>query len=687
MSPVSASYWNISGYIIFWALFAIAFGLFTQRVYFLFRLVSIGQEENRFQRMGYRIKSMLSEVVLQRCSLKTFDRKDLLGIGHAFMVWGFGIFIVGYIIFIGLGGGFGLSSVLAGSIFKTVYFSIMDIAGLFIFVAIIWAFIKRYLVKPERLNASNKAGGNDSSLLALILTMMIVLVLLHYCIEAFGYAAYDIQISWPPLGAAFAGYLAESSMSENMLITVYRGVWWLNYAIILCFLAYAPHSKHLHPLASPFNMLFKSLDSKGEMKPIHLEAAKTFGVCRIHDFTWKHLLDLFSCTECGKCSENCPAQVSGKTLDPRGIIINLRDHLLDVGHELFKTAADCETLPINIGKTIIGEVVKEEMIWACLDCGACQEVCPVNIEQLTKITDIKRNLVLEQASIPLSGEEALKSIERNGHPWRGIRVKRSDWVKGLDIKILGKDRDIDILYWVGCTSAFEERSMKVAVALAMLLKQAGVNLGILGDEENCCGDPARHLGSEYMFQLQAEKNIDLLHSYKVKRIVTGCPHCYNTLKCEYRHFGGDFEVMHHTEFLDKLMQEGSIGTIKGAGCIAAYHDPCYLGRFNNVYEPPRRILKNLPGVTLVEIVKNKERSFCCGAGGGHLWLEEQRSNQRINEIRCDQTLDTKAQIVATACPYCLQMFEDGINVKEAEESLKVMDIAELVIHSQQESSD
>jgi len=290
-------------------------------------------------------------------------------------------------------------------------------------------------------------------------------------------------------------------------------------------------------------------------------------------------------------------------------------------------------------------------------------------------------LVLEQASIPETGEGALRSIEARGHPWRGTTLSRTDWAEGLDIKTLADDSSIDILFWVGCTEALEERSTRVAQAIAKIMKLAEINFGILGAEESCCGDPARRLGNEYLFQMQALKNIELLKNYDVKKIVTACPHCYNTLRHEYPQFGGDFEVIHHTEFIANLLEEGKLRIIKSDSGVVTYHDSCYLGRYNDVYEPPRRILNSMPDVTVVEMARNREHGFCCGAGGGHLWLEEQKRGHRINEMRTEQAMAVKAQLIATACPYCLQMFEDGIKSKAAEDSLKVMDIAELVAAS------
>jgi Fe-S oxidoreductase len=630
----------------------------------------LGQGENRFNSLGRRFKSMLVEVLPQWCNLKSVTPKDLAGIGHSLMFWGFSLFFISYIIFIGLGGGFGLSQVLEGSTFEIVYFSILDIAGLSVIVAIVWAAIRRYIIRPERLEISAEAG--------VILILVFSLMVLHFSIEGFGYAAYQVQASWPPVGAAFAGFLTGIGVSKSTLLIAYQGVWWLHYAIILGFMVYVPRSKHLHILVAPFNVFFKSLGPKGALKPIELEETETFGASKIQDFTWKHLLDLYTCTVCGRCHAECPAQLSGKPLDPREVILDLKEHLLGVGPELLKVRGKAEAPAANPGTAMIGEVVTEDAIWNCTTCRACQEVCPVSIEQMVKIIDMRRNLVMEQATIPETGEGALKSIEARGHPWRGTTLSRTDWAEGIDIKVLAEDSDIDILYWVGCTSALEDRSTKVAQAIAKILKLAGINSGILGTEETCCGDPARRLGNEYLFQIQAQKNIELMNGYHVKKIITGCPHCYNTIKHEYPQFGGEFEVVHYTEFIADLLEEGKLRISKSSRGVVTYHDACYLGRYNDIFEPPRRILNSIADITLVEMGRNRKLSFCCGAGGGHLWLEEQKKGQRINEMRTEQAIDTKAQIVATACPYCLQMFEDGIKSKAAEDSLKVMDIAELV---------
>jgi Fe-S oxidoreductase len=451
------------------------------------------------------------------------------------------------------------------------------------------------------------------------------------------------------------------------------GFFWTHWGFVLFVLVFIAYSRYLHMVASIFNVFLQSPRPKGALRPIDLETAQTFGVSRITDFTWKQLLDLYSCVIYGQCQEVCPATASGKPLNPKKLIDDLKKHLLEVGPGLLKVEAS----PANPGKALVGDVITEDEIWACTTCRACQQVCPVSVEHVDKIIDLRRNLVMEQASIPETAEGALRSIEDRGHPWRGTTLSRMDWAEGLGINTLAEDRDIELLFWVGCTEALENRSVKVAQAVAKLLKLAGIKFAILGAEESCCGEPARRLGNEYLFQTQAGKNIELFNSYNVKRIVTACPHCFNTIKNEYPQFGGKFEVIHHTELIIQLIREGKLKIIKGRGESVTYHDPCYLGRYNDIYQPPRQIIRGIPDITMVEMEHNRERGFCCGGGGGHMWLEE-RTGRRINELRTEQAIATKAQIVITACPFCLQMFDDGIKAKAAEESLKVMDIAELV---------
>jgi len=667
MTPVSDIYWHISGYAIFWILFAIAFGLFAQRVYFLFRLLRLGRREERSQSLGRRIKAMLVEVFPQWCNLKTVTRQDLAGIGHSLLFWGFGLFLISYIIFIGLGGGFGLSSVLAGSTFETVYFSILDIAGLFVSAAIVWAAIRRYIIRPERLEASFEAG--------IILLLVITLMALHFCIEGFGYAAYHISGSYPPIGAALANFLISTDISESTLVTVYKGLWWLHYALILGFLVYIPRSKHLHILASPFNVLFKSLVPKGTLNLIDPEKAETIGASKIQDFTWKQLLDLYACAVCGRCHADCPATLSGKPLSPREVILNLKDHLLEVGPQLLKG----ETPSANPGTAMIEDVLTEEVIWNCTTCYACQEVCPVGIEHTVKLIDMRRNLV-EHGRVSPSVAKALESVRLLGNPWEQPQSARLDWAEGRKVNLIQDREEVDVLYWVGCAGAYDPRSRDISLAVVSLLERAGVNYALLGTEERCCGDPARRMGEEGLFQILARSNIDVLKKYSFNRILTHCPHCYNMLKNEYPQLGAQFEVVHHSQFLLELIHSGKIKLQEGQELRLTFHDPCYLGRYNDIYDPPRQVLQAISKATMIEMRLNKTKAMCCGAGGGQIWIQSEKG-RRIEDMRFEQVQEVDAQVVATACPYCIIMLDAVAQIKEPTGKIKVMDIAELVVRA------
>ncbi len=670
MSPVSATYWGIPGYAIFWVLFAIAAGLFAQRLYFLLRLMRLGKQENRFDRIGQRIKTMLVEVVPQWCNLKTVTRKDIAGIGHALLFWGFSLFLLSYIIFIGLAGGFGLSSVIEQTTFEIVYFSILDIAGIMVTLALVMAAIRRYIIRPQRLEPSGEA--------AVILVLVFALMVLQVSLVGFGYAAHNVQASWPLLGATLAGFLSGTGIAQGTLEGVYQGVWWLHYIVIIGFMVYIPRSKHLHILASPFNILFKPLGPKVVLEPIPLEEAESFGASKIEDFSWKDLLDLYSCAVCGRCHANCPAQLSGKTLSPREVILNLKEHLLEAGPGLL--AGKAESSSEGRAKTMIGDVVTEEEIWACTTCGACQEECPVNVEHIRKIIDLRRNLVLTQSKMPESAQLMLGNMQSRGHPWAGVQSLRlrGDWTSGLELKILAEGDKANTLFWVGCTGALIERNVEATLSMTRVLKAAGVDFAVLGDAETCCGDPARRAGYEFQFQIMAEQNIETFKSHNIKEIVTTCPHCYNTIKNEYPRYGGNFKVVHYTQLIADLIRQGKLKLTNELDSTLTYHDPCYLGRYNSVYQEPRRILKAIPKTNLKEMERSRNKSFCCGGGGGLMWIEEQPGTTKVNHMRTEDVLKTGADTVVTACPYCLQMFEESIENKDIKDSLKARDLAELV---------
>jgi Fe-S oxidoreductase len=694
VSPVNATYGGIPGYVIFWVLFAIAVGLFAQRFYFLFRLMRLGKPENRFDRIGERIKTMLVEVVPQWCTLKTVTEKDLSGIGHALFFWCFTLFFMSYIIFIGLAGGFGLSPWIERTPFETVYFSILDIAAALVTLTLIVAALRRYVIRVQRLEPSVEAG--------IILMMVFSLMVLHVLGGAFDHASRGVHTSWPPLGAGLAGFLSRTGLSQDTLKAGYRGVWWLHYLVILGFMVYIPRSKHLHILASFANAFFRPLGPKVVLEPIPLEEQESFGVSKIQDFKWKDLLDLYACAVCGRCHVNCPAQLTGKTLSPREVIHNLKEHLLEVGPELLASqlAGQAEVSSESVGenpaetqpetpakfpakaplKTMIGDVVTEEEIWACTTCGACQEVCPVNIEHIRKIIDLRRNLVMTQSKMPESAQLMLRNMQSRGHPWAGIQSMRlrGDWTSDLELKILAEGDATDTLFWVGCTGALVERNVKATLSMTKVLKAAGVDFGVLGEAETCCGDPARRAGYEFQFQIMAEQNIEIFKSHNIKEIITTCPHCYNTIKHEYPRYGGDFKVVHYTELIADLIRQGKLKLTNELNSTLTYHDPCYLGRYNSVYLEPRRILQAIPKTKLEEMERSRDTGFCCGGGGGLMWIEEQPGTTKINQMRLEDALKTGAETVVTACPYCLQMFEDSIEHKGIKDSLKARDLVELV---------
>jgi len=680
VSPVSATYWSIPGYVIFWALFAVAFGLFLQRFYLLYRLIRLGKQENRFDQIGQRIKNMLVEVVPQWCTLKTVTRKDLAGLAHALLFWSFSLFFISYIIFIGVAGGFGLSSLIERTPFETVYFSILDIAAVLVTLTLILAAVRRYIIRPPRLEPTAEAG--------IILIMVFSLMALHVLGVGFDHAARGVHASWPPLGAALAGFLSGTGISQGTLEAGYRWVWWLHYLVILSFMVYIPRSKHLHILASLVNAFFKPLGPKVALEPIPLEALEapegsaTFGASKIQDFTWKDLLDFYACAECGRCHVNCPAQLTGKSLSPREVIHHLKEHLLEAGPGLLanKTDASPESQAEAPGKTMIGDVVTEEEIWACTTCGACQEVCPVNIEHIRKIIDLRRNLVMAQSKMPESAQLMLRNMQQRGHPWAGVQSMRlrGDWTSDLDIKVLTDGDSVNTLFWVGCTGALVERNVKATLSMTRVLKAGGVDFAVLGDAETCCGDPARRAGYEFQFQMMAEQNIELFKSYNIKEIITTCPHCYNTIKHEYPRYGGDFKVIHYTELIADLISRGKLKLINELNSKLTYHDPCYLGRYNSVYSEPRRILQAIPKAKLEEMERSRDTGFCCGGGGGLMWIEEQPGTTKINQMRIEDALKTGVDTVVAACPYCLQMFEDAIDHKEMKDSLKARDLVELV---------
>jgi Fe-S oxidoreductase/nitrate reductase gamma subunit len=672
-------FWNIAfGPLVLYLLGAAALGIFVYAIYRRFHLWVVGKPDKRWDNLGKRIWDFIVVGIVDGLFHRRFFREPYPGIMHFLIFAGAGVLLLGtaldvidHYVF----------HFISGNVYLGLSFA-LDVGGVMILAGIIIALVRRYIQKPERLNTVL-----DNSV---VLSLIFVVVVTGFFIEGFRMlAATPDGLSQPEFYShpewarwSFGGYFIASffaGLPESIRLAWYIGLWWFHAALALGAIFYVCLSfdKLTHIIVSPVNVFFRSSRPKGALAPINIEEAETFGVGKIEDFTWKQLLDLDACTDCGRCQDRCPAYLTGKPLSPRKVIQDLKAHLLDRSHALLAAKAATPTDGGGI-KALIGEVILEDELWACTTCRACQEICPVWVEHIDKIIDMRRSLVLEQAKVPETGEAALRCIEARGHSCRGTTLTRTDWTSGLDIKLLSEDSNVDLLYYVGCAAALEDRSMKVAVALGKILKAAGIKFAILGPEETCCGEPARRLGNEYLFQMQAMKNIELFKNYNIKRIVTTCPHCFNTIKNEYPQFGGEFEVIHHTQFIAELLKQGKIKPTSMSDGKLTYHDSCYLGRHNDIYEAPRQVLASISPSRLLEMKRIRRNGFCCGGGGGRYWMEE-RIGKRISEERIEHVIETKADIVATACPYCLQMFEDAIKAKAVEESLKALDVAELLV--------
>jgi Fe-S oxidoreductase len=506
------------------------------------------------------------------------------------------------------------------------------------------------------------------------------------------------KIEWSPFpspgGTLFA--LMFRSLSAGALVWTAHIGFWTHSVLVLLFLNLLPHSKHFHVITAIPNVFTRNLDPPGRLKPIaesteklmeKMEAASNLddptsapiGISRLEHFSWKAVMDFYTCTECGRCSENCPAHRTGKILSPKHLTLDLRDNL----YEREKEFIEGEKHPaLNLAP----DLIHPDVLWACTTCRACEEQCPVFISYVDKIVDMRRNLMMIRNEFPNELGKVFQAMETNGNPWNTSRMDRAVWTEGLDVPLMSDKPNAEVLYWVGCAASTDPRAQKIARAVAKLLKQAGVDFAILGTEESCTGDPARRAGNELRFAMLAEQNVEVLKGYKeqggMKTVITACPHCFNTLKNEYPDFGIKLEVVHHTDFLLGLLAEKKLvpkNEVPGTGPTrVTYHDSCYLGRYNGVYESPREILRRIPGVELVEPEYwTKQRGLCCGAGGAQMFMEEQNKN-RVNVKRTLQLVDTEAKTIASACPFCMTMITDGLKDQSLEDDIKQMDVAELL---------
>lgn len=593
------------------------------------------------------------------------------GWGHFFIFWGFNVlalatiemFIQGYL------PGFRWGH-LVGPTLGAVFGSLFDFFGFAVIVAVVIAFIRRFIVQPPRLRKDFAARFDATLILSLILILMVAMFFTN---------GYDLKLGNGPEGFVPVSELFSRFVSANPGDATPSGrsfFWWLHNLVILGFLAYIPHSKHVHIVGAFPNILLRRLGRpRGQLKTIDFEKVDfeaedvRIGVGKVEDFTWPQLLNLYACTECGRCQDNCPAYNSGKLLNPALLIHDLKVHLNKVGAQAI--AAKDDGRP-----ELVGEVIKEEVIWACTTCLGCVEHCPVFIEHVDDIVDMRRYLAMDLGKVSPEVAKTLENMENIGNPWGMSEQNRTKWAEGLDVPLMAEKKEVDALYWVGCAAAFDARNQNVARSLVKILRSAGVDFAILGTEESCTGDSARRLGQEYLFQMMAEKNVETLNKYRFNRIVTTCPHCYNTLKNEYRDFGGNYQVAHHTELIEELIQDGKIRPAKHVNKRVTYHDACYLGRHNGVYEAPRTAVKAVTASDVVEMKRSRAKGLCCGAGGGMMWMDED-PDKRVNLVRFSDVENTGAQLAAVACPFCNIMLDDARKARGKEDDVDVRDIAEL----------
>jgi Fe-S oxidoreductase len=649
-----------SGYILFWGLFVAAFGFFINRIILLIRLLRLGRPEP--WNPGWTT-GITGKVLLQLCNLRRVKWSDLAGFGHALLFWGFGLFFISYILFLGTGAGFGLWGRVEGTSAWTVTASILDIAGICVILAVIWAAVRRFIVRPARLKRDANAG--------IILGLVFCLMVLHFLSGGFSYAKGYWAGAWPPveamLGNIFVG-LPETSIDIGYLVT-----WWLHFTLILGFLIYIPYSKHLHILASPLNVVFRNRQRKGVLSTPDIDKEDVVGAGHISSLTRNQILDLYSCAECGRCHEVCPAVISGKSLSPREQVLSLKNHLIKTGPALLKNGND--------GISFIGNAITEDEIWDCVTCMACEEVCPVDVRHVERMVAFRRNQVLMKAEFPAKIRQFYRNIEENSNPWGKAWTYRANWSEGLHIPGPLEDSPIDTIYWAGCLGAYDDRIQRISTSIIRLLNESGIRFSILGKKEMCCGDAIRRTGNEYLFRKLALQNIDTFRKNGVRRIITPCPHCYHVFKNEYPHLGGNYEVLHHTQLIADLLHRGNIRTPETQlNKTVVYHDPCYLGRYNGIYRDPRQILQSIPGIQVIEKRPYGEDALCCGAGGGGMWMSE-TGRRRTSRVLLDQVTECHPAILATACPYCLTMLENEAREGGMETSLAVMDIAEILQNS------
>ncbi|QRG68753.1 (Fe-S)-binding protein [Brevibacillus choshinensis] len=669
----------------------LALYMFAHVVYSRVVFIRLGRKSNLKEDTRQRIQEVLVNVFGQKKLLK--DKKS--GIMHVIMFYGFIILQLGALELIIKGFVKGFAYPIGGA---HKYFSLLqEITTVLVLLAVIYAFYRRYVEKLKRLKRGLKSG-----LVIIFLTVLMSSILLSLAAEQ---RWVGDEASWFAPFSSVIAYLF-AGLSEGAAGGLFYLFWWVHLLTLLSFLVYVPQSKHAHLLFAPANVLLRDTKPIGQLTTIDFEdeTLEQYGAGKIEDFRQNQLIDLYACVECGRCTNMCPASGTGKTLSPMDLIVKMRDHLTEKGAAITSRTAwmprfafqpnaaaamagtgmdEVAVTAEHASRQLIGDVITEEELWACTTCRNCEDQCPVANEHVEKIVDMRRFLVLTEGNMPHEATRYFQNIERQSNPWGINRKERIKWREGredLYIPTVKETEEFEYLFFVGSMGSFDNRSQKIAQAFAKIMNVAGVKFAILGNEERNSGDTARRMGNEFLFQQLCQENIAAFQAYDVKKIVTICPHTYNTFKNEYSEFGLEAEVYHHTELIWKLIQEGRIVPTNEVKEAVAYHDSCYIGRYNDIYDIPRQILGSVPGVTILEMKRNRQDAMCCGAGGGMMWMEETQG-KRVNVERTEQALQLVPTTIGSNCPYCLTMLGDGIKAKEAEEQVKALDIAEIVERS------
>ena len=662
----AGTFLGVSGVAWFWILTIVGVGAVVFSLSRRFQLLKSGRADNRFDRLGERFKHMMVYAFGQK---KMFD-DPVAGFYHLLIFYGFLVVSLRTVTMVIEGLFAGWEMPLLDSPLGHAYLFSKDIFELLVLVGLAVAIWRRGIQKKERVIQSWGAW--------LVIGFIAILMITDLSAEGARIAAGEIEGSYLPISSLVAGFM--NGMGAGTLQAIFNVSWWVHLITLFAFANELPYSKHFHVYTSIFNVFFANLDAPGKLPSMDLENIdedSTFGISKITDFTWKQMLDMYTCTECGRCREYCPTTLTHKPLQPVLFLKSVRNELYAEQGEILGSPGDG---PNASQKELVPAVVDPDVIWACTTCRWCEQACPLDISYVDKLVEMRRNLVLEKAEFPEEAQSAFRGYEVNGNPWQLPAEERGNWASDLGVPLAAEaGGDFEYLFFVGSPGSYDDHGKKVSQALVKILQAAGVKIAILGPEELSTGDAARRLGNEYLFQTLAQQNIETMNGYGVKKIVTNCPHAFNTLAHEYPEFGGNYEVVHGTQLVAKLVRKGKIKLTGSVDLDLTYHDPCYLGRTNGEYDAPRFLLKAIPGMKVREAELHRETSMCCGAGGGRMWLEE-NLGERINQTRFTQLEASGTPDVAVACPYCFSMLSDAQN-ELGREQAATYDVIELVAKS------